>query len=159
MPTALTSMYKVILSKQAIKDLEKLKRAGKSYAKKAKELVDIVKDDPFMNPPSYEKLVGDLKGFYSRRINDQHRFVYAILPNDSNFVDEQGIAYQGIVNVLKMWTHYGAPRITPFYRKPVRASSVFAEFFQKSVEFCAFASQNPPNSLQNRQISASSAHP
>jgi Txe/YoeB family toxin of Txe-Axe toxin-antitoxin module len=50
--------------------------------------------------------VGDLKGFYSRRINDQHRFVYAILPNDGNFMDERGIAYQGIVHVLKMWTHY-----------------------------------------------------
>ena len=106
MPTALVSMYKVILSKQAIKDLEKLKRAGKGYAKKAKELVDIVKANPWMNPPSYEKLVGDLHGYYSRRINDQHRFVYAVLPNDSNFVDEQGISLQGVVHVLKMWTHY-----------------------------------------------------
>ena len=106
MPIALISMYKVILSKQAINDLEKLKRAGKSYAKKARELVDIVKDNPWMNPPSYEKLVGDLQGYYSRRINDQHRFVYAVLPNDSNFVDEQGIPLQGIIHVLKMWTHY-----------------------------------------------------
>jgi len=88
-------MYKVILSKQAIKDLEKLTRAGRSYAKKAKELVDIVKDDPWLNPPTYEKLVGDLQGFYSRRINDQHRFVYAVLPNDRSFEDEHGNAYQG----------------------------------------------------------------
>ena len=99
-------MYKVIFSKQSLKDLEKLKRAGKSYAKKARELVEIVKVDPWMNPPAYEKLVGDLQGYYSRRINDQHRFVYAILPNDCNFVDEHGIAHQGIVHVLKMWTHY-----------------------------------------------------
>ena len=99
-------MYKVILSKQAVKDWEKLKSAGKSYAKKAKELIDMVKDNPWMNPPSYEKLVGDLQGFYSRRINDQHRFVYAVLPNDGNVVDDQGIAYQGVVHVLKMWTHY-----------------------------------------------------
>ena len=47
-----------------------------------------------------------LQGFYSRRINDQHRFVYAVLSNDRNFVDEQGTIYQGIVHVLKMWTHY-----------------------------------------------------
>jgi len=86
MQIALISMYKVILSKQALKDLEKLKRAGESYANKAKELIDVVKDNPFMTPPSYEKLVGDLQGFYSRRINKQHRFVYAVLPNDSSLV-------------------------------------------------------------------------
>ena len=106
MPIVSISMYKVILSRQALKDLEKLKRAGKSYAKKARELIDVVKDNPLMNPPSYEKLQGDLQGFYSRRINDQHRFVYAVLPNDSNLADEKGIVYQGIVHVLKMWTHY-----------------------------------------------------
>jgi len=106
MPTMWTSMYKVILSKQALKDLERLKRAGKNYAKKAKELIDVVKENPLMNPPSYEKLVGDLQGFYSRRINDQHRFVYAVLPNDSILMDDLGIAYQGIVHVLRMWTHY-----------------------------------------------------
>ena len=106
MPMKLISMYKVILSKQALKDLEKLKRAGKNYAKKAKELIDVVKENPFMNPPSYEKLVGDLQGFYSRRINEQHRFVYDVLPNESNLMDDNGIAYQGIVHVLRMWTHY-----------------------------------------------------
>jgi Txe/YoeB family toxin of toxin-antitoxin system len=99
-------MYKIILSKQALKDLEKLKRVGKNYAKKAKELVNVVKDSPFMNPPPYEKLEGDLQGFYSRRINIQHRFVYAVLSNDSNIVDEEGFVYQGIVHVLRMWTHY-----------------------------------------------------
>ena len=106
MPIVLILMYKVILSKQALKDLEKLKQAGKNYAKKAKELVDIVKDNPWMNPPSYEKLAGDLQGYYSRKINGQHRFVYAVLPCDSNFADEQGVYLQGIVHVLRMWTHY-----------------------------------------------------
>ena len=99
-------MYKVILSKQALKDLETLKRAGKNYAKKAKELIDVVKSNPYMNPPPYEKLVGDLQGFYSRRISEQHRFVYDVLPNDGNLIDDNGIAYQGIVHVLRMWTHY-----------------------------------------------------
>jgi len=73
-------MYKSILSKQAVKDLEKLKRAGVSYAQKAKGLVDIVSNNPYQNPPPYEKLVGDLQGYYSRRINEQHRFVYDVLP-------------------------------------------------------------------------------
>ena len=106
MPMMWISMYKVILSKQALKDLEKLKRAGKNYAKKAKELIDVVKENPFMNPPSYEKLVGDLQGFYSRRINEQHRFVYVVLPDDGNLMDDNDTAYQGIVHVLRMWTHY-----------------------------------------------------
>lgn len=100
------SMYKVILSKQAVRDLGKLKQAGAVYSRKAKELVDIVADDPYQNPPPYKKLVGDLQGYYSRRINEQHRFVYAILPNNNGFMDENENPYKGIVHVLKMWTHY-----------------------------------------------------
>ena len=99
-------MYKAILSKQALKDLEKLKRAGAAYASKAKELVDVVEENPFKNPPPYEKLVGDLRGFYSRKISEQHRFVYGVLPNDKNLTDEKGATYKGIVHVLRMWTHY-----------------------------------------------------
>jgi len=99
-------MYKAILSKQARKDLDKLKQAGAAYARKAKELVSIVEEDPYKNPPPYEKLIGDLQGYYSRRINEQHRFVYDVLPNTNNMKDENGKPYKGIVHVLRMWTHY-----------------------------------------------------
>ncbi|MCL2420496.1 MAG: Txe/YoeB family addiction module toxin [Defluviitaleaceae bacterium] len=99
-------MYKAILSRQAVKDLEKLKRAGASYARKAKWLVNIVSSNPYQNPPPYEKLVGDLQGYYSRRINEQHRFIYDVLPNIDNLKDENGMLYKGIVHILRMWTHY-----------------------------------------------------
>ena len=85
-------MYEVKLSKRAQKDLQKLKQSGLS--KKAKSLVDIMKENPWQNPPPYEKLVGDLNGFYSRRINVQHRLVYKV------FEDEK------VVAVYSMWTHY-----------------------------------------------------
>jgi Txe/YoeB family toxin of toxin-antitoxin system len=99
-------MYKVILSRQAVKDLKKLKRAGTTYARKIKELTEIVAENPYQNPPPYEKLIGDLQGYYSRRINEQHRFVYDILENIDNIKDENGVPYKGIIHVLKMWTHY-----------------------------------------------------
>ncbi|CZT57460.1 Plasmid encoded toxin Txe [Eubacteriaceae bacterium CHKCI005] len=85
-------MYKVILSKQAMKDYEKLKAAGMLL--KAKKLLDIVKVDPFQNPPPYEKPIGNLSGFYSRRINIQHRLVYAIREEEQ------------VVHVLRMLTYY-----------------------------------------------------
>ncbi len=85
-------MYKVILSKKAVKDIEKLKSAGLSN--KAKNLVDLLKKNPYANPPSYEKLVGDLEGMYSRRINIKHRLVYT--------VDQEA----RLVKVLRMWSHY-----------------------------------------------------
>jgi Txe/YoeB family toxin of toxin-antitoxin system len=97
-------VHKAVLSRQALKDLEKLKRVG--LGGKAKELVAIVEENPFKTPPRYEKLVGNLKGNYSRRINDQHRFVYEVLPNSKNLTDENGIPYEGIIHVLRMWTHY-----------------------------------------------------
>jgi Txe/YoeB family toxin of toxin-antitoxin system len=97
-------VYKAILSRPALKDLEKLKRSG--LGEKAKELVGIVEENPFKMPPRYEKLVGDLQGYYSRRINDQHRFIYAVLPNAENLEDENNVPYEGIVKVLRMWTHY-----------------------------------------------------
>ena len=97
-------MYKVILSRQAQKDFDKAKQAG--YGKKIKELIDIVNENPYRTPPRYEKLVGDLQGFFSRRINEQHRFVYDVQPNTKHLTDQDGKLYKGIVHVLKMWTHY-----------------------------------------------------
>ena len=99
-------MYKVVLSRQAKRDLEKFKRTGAVYVRKVKMLIDIVTQNPYQNPPPYEKLVGDLQRYYSRRINNQHRFVYDVLPNKKNIYDINGIPYEGIVHVLKMWTHY-----------------------------------------------------
>lgn len=99
-------MYKPVMSRQACKDLDNLKRAGAVYAKKANQYVVIVSKDPYQNPPPYKKLIGDLDGYYSRRINDQHRFVYEVLPNSNNLTDESGIPYKGIVRILSMWTHY-----------------------------------------------------
>ena len=85
-------MYKVVLTKQAQKDLINLKAAG--LGKKAKTLAEIVSINPFQNPPPYEKLLGNLTGYYSRRINIQHRFVYEVLENEK------------LVKILRMWTHY-----------------------------------------------------
>ena len=69
-------MYKIVYMKQAVKDISKLKNEG--LAKKAKSLIDILRENPFQNPPPYEKLVGDLQGAYSRRINIKHRLVYQV---------------------------------------------------------------------------------
>ena len=66
-------MYKVVFTKQALKDLENLKRSG--ISSKAKMLIDVMKENPYQIPPRYEKLVGDLEGLLSRRINIQHRLV------------------------------------------------------------------------------------
>lgn len=85
-------MWKLYYTKQAQKDAKKLKAAG--LQKKAQELLSILKEDPFQNPPPYEKLVGDLSGSYSRRINIQHRLVYQVLSE------------QNAVKVLRLWTHY-----------------------------------------------------
>lgn len=85
-------MWLVKLSKRAVKDKALLKSAG--LDKKAKQLLEVLIFNPFQNPPSYEKLVGDLSGFYSRRINRQHRLVYRV--DESN----------QIVYVDSMWSHY-----------------------------------------------------
>lgn len=85
-------MYKVILAKQAVKDFEKLKAAH--LLPKAKALVEILAQNPYQNPPPYEKLVGNLNGIYSRRINIQHRLIYNVLEE------------QKTVHILRMWTHY-----------------------------------------------------
>lgn len=84
--------WQVVFSKHAEKDAKKLAAAG--LKAKAQELLAVLVADPFQNPPSYEKLVGDLAGAYSRRINFQHRLVYEV------FTKER------VVRVLRMWTHY-----------------------------------------------------
>lgn len=72
---------------------------------KVGELLKIIGDNPYQNPPEYEKLQG-LKETYSRRINKQHRLVYQVLPNTENLKDENGNLYKGIVKIIRMWTHY-----------------------------------------------------
>ena len=84
--------YKIVYSKDAVKDIQKLQRAN--LATKAKALIEVIRNNPYQTPPSYEKLVGDLFGMYSRRINRQHRIVYQV------FEDEK------IVKIIRMWTHY-----------------------------------------------------
>ena len=85
-------MYHIIYTKQAIKDIEKLKSTHLS--EKDKQLINIIKANPFQNPPPYEALVGNLKGAYSRRINIKHRLVYQILEKENT------------IKVIRMWTHY-----------------------------------------------------
>lgn len=84
--------YTLKFTKLAVKDSKNLKEAG--LDEKAKRLLQIIEEDPFRNPPPYEKLIGDLSGMYSRRINIQHRLVYT--------VDEK----EKIIKVLRMWKHY-----------------------------------------------------
>ena len=84
--------WEVVFAKQAMKDAKKLAASG--LKEKAQELLALLADDPFRNPPPFEKLVGDLAGTYSRRINIQHRIVYEV------FTKEKA------VRVLRMWTHY-----------------------------------------------------
>jgi len=84
--------YLVVFTKQAQKDAKKLASAG--LKPKAQLLLDILAEDPFQNPPPYEKLIGDLAGAYSRRINIQHRLVYQVHEKER------------VVKVLRLWTHY-----------------------------------------------------
>ena len=84
--------WQLVYTKQAQKDAQKLASSG--LKDNAKELLKIVENKPFQNPPPYEKLVGDLVGAYSRRINIQHRFVYQVLEKER------------VVKVLLLWTRY-----------------------------------------------------
>lgn len=84
--------WQVVFAKHAVKDAKKLAAAG--LKPKAQTLLDLLSADPFRNPSPYEKLVGDLAGAYSRRINIQHRLVYEVFPKERS------------VRVLRMWTHY-----------------------------------------------------
>ncbi len=84
--------WELVFTKQAQKDAKKLSSAGlKSQAQK---LLDILKENPYQIPPPYEKLVGDLQGAYSRRINIQHRLVYQVYNDEKT------------VKVIRLWTHY-----------------------------------------------------
>ena len=94
-------MYKIVFTKQALKDLEKLKALN--ISKKAKLLVDVIRENPYQNPPKYEKLVGKLDGILSRRINIQHRLVYQVY--EEPFV-ENDKKYKGTIKIIRMWTHY-----------------------------------------------------
>ena len=85
-------MYTIYFSSRAEKDKKLLKKAN--LDKKAIQLLDLIMENPFETPPRYEKLVGDLKGYYSRRINLQHRMVYEIDENKK------------IIRILSMWSHY-----------------------------------------------------
>ena len=86
------SQWTLVYSRQAQKDAKKLATSG--LKPRATKLLDVIAQDPFAMPPRYEKLVGNLAGCYSRRINIQHRLVYEVLPE------------QHTVHVLRMWTHY-----------------------------------------------------
>lgn len=84
--------YRLLYTKQAEKDAKKL--TASNLASKAKELLSIIQNNPYQNPPPYEKLLGDLCGAYSRRINIQHRLVYEVLEESKS------------IKVIRMWTHY-----------------------------------------------------
>jgi len=94
-------MFYVVFERQVAKDVHNLKAAG--LDKKAKYLIEIIRQDPFQNPPSYEKLVGNLKNYYSRRINIQHRIVYQVF---QEAVTIDSVVYNGTVKIIRMWTHY-----------------------------------------------------
>ena len=85
-------MWRVVFTKQARKDAKKLSSA--ELRSKAEKLIDILRKNPYQTPPPFEKLLGDLTGSYSRRINIQHRLVYQILDDEK------------VVKVIRMWTHY-----------------------------------------------------
>jgi len=85
-------IWTLVYTKQAQKDAKKLATSG--LKNKAKSLLDIIQKDPYLNPPPYEKLVGDLSGAYSRRINIQHRLVYQVYEKEHT------------VKVIRLWTHY-----------------------------------------------------
>jgi len=85
-------MWRVVFTKQAQKDAKKLSSAG--LRPKAEKLIEILRENPYQTPPPFEKLLGDLSGAFSRRINIQHRIVYQILDDEK------------VVKVIRMWTHY-----------------------------------------------------
>jgi len=84
--------WRIVFTKQARKDAKKI--SASRLRPKVEVLLDILQEDPYQTPPPYERLIGDLKGAYSRRINIQHRLVYEILDNDRT------------IKIIRMWTHY-----------------------------------------------------
>ena len=85
-------MYKIVYTKTAVKDIPKLKAVHLDT--KARALIEVLRENPYQTPPSYEKLVGDLLGLYSRRINHQHRLVYQVLEEENT------------VKIVSLWTYY-----------------------------------------------------
>ena len=85
-------MYNIVYTKKAINDISKLKNV--KLDKKAKALIEIIKENPYETPPSYEKLMGDLTGAYSRHINIKHRLIYEVLEEEKT------------VKIISLWTHY-----------------------------------------------------
>jgi Txe/YoeB family toxin of toxin-antitoxin system len=86
------SVWRIVFTPQAAKDARRLRRSG--LKPKAEALIEILRGDPFRSPPPFEKLVGDLAGAFSRRINIQHHLVYQVLRREK------------VVKVIRMWTHY-----------------------------------------------------
>jgi len=84
--------WRIVFTKQAQKDAKKLSASG--LRQKAEKLIQILRENPYQTPPPFEKLVGDLTGAYSRRINIQHRLVYQILDSEQ------------VIKILRLWTHY-----------------------------------------------------
>lgn len=84
--------WQLVYTSQALRDAKKISKSG--LRKKAETLIEILKVDPFQIPPRYERLLGDVKGAYSRRINIRHRLIYQVLKKER------------IVKVIRMWTHY-----------------------------------------------------
>jgi len=84
--------WELVYTKQAQKDAKKLTASG--LKNKSKDLLKIIKENPYQNPPPYEKLVGDLSGAYSRRINIQHRLVYQVYEKEH------------VIKIIRLWTHY-----------------------------------------------------
>lgn len=85
-------MYQILYTKTAQKDISKLKAAH--LDKTAKNLIELIKENPYQTPPTYEKLVGDLKGAYSRRINSKHRLVYQVYEETNQ------------IKIISLWSHY-----------------------------------------------------
>jgi len=84
--------WRLVFTKQAQKDAKKIAQSG--LKSQANSLLDLLRDDPFQNPPPYEKLIGDLSGAYSRRISIQHRLIYQVLKDIH------------MIKIIRMWTHY-----------------------------------------------------
>lgn len=85
-------MYKIEYHKKVLKDIKKLKESNLSQ--KAKNIIEVIKENPYQTPPPYEKLIGDLQNLYSRRINIQHRIVYQVKEEEK------------VVRILSVWSHY-----------------------------------------------------
>ena len=85
--------YKIVILKSALKDKEKVKQYP-ALKRNVENLIDLLRKNPYQNPPPYESLIGDMKGLYSRRINRQHRLVYRVLEEESTII------------IVSMWSHY-----------------------------------------------------